>query len=228
MASRRTYGSYNDGCASAHALDLIGERWTLLVVRELLLGPKRFAELERDILGLSPTVLSQRLRELEERGIVERRTLPAPARVDVYGLTPWGARLEAVNAALSAWAVESPNLPWDADMSPDTLVLAMRAHARPVASVDGPVRVALTLEDSRLVDAPAVTYLATVSAEGTTVEREAEPGPVDAEIHATTAEWKACVIGGAPVESRPGTRVVGRADAAETVLLGTRLEVGSE
>jgi DNA-binding HxlR family transcriptional regulator len=64
MAARRRYGSYNDGCAAAHALDLIGERWTMIVVRELLLGPKRFSDLQRDVLGIGPGVLARRLHEL--------------------------------------------------------------------------------------------------------------------------------------------------------------------
>ena len=127
MAGRRTYGSYNDGCAAAHALDVVGDRWTMIVVRELLLGPKRFTQLQRDVVGIGPSVLAQRLHELEQHGVLTREHLPAPADVDVYALTAWGQRLEAVNTALSQWAVGSPTLPWDADMSPDTLVLAMRA-----------------------------------------------------------------------------------------------------
>ena len=77
MASRRTYGSYNDGCAAAHALDLIGDRWTLIVVRELLLGPKRFVDLERDVPGIGPSVLTQKLGALERAGVVRRETFGA-------------------------------------------------------------------------------------------------------------------------------------------------------
>src|SRR5690625_4143767 len=169
--SRRSYSSYNDGCAAAHALDLIGERWTLIVVRELFLGPKRFVELQRDVIGISPTVLSRRLRDLEARGIVTRSTLPAPARVDVYELTPWGSRLEAVNNALSMWVIASPALPWDADMSPDTLVLAMRAHARGDAALKSPVQVNLFLSDSRIELSEPVSYTAQVSQRGTSIEK---------------------------------------------------------
>jgi DNA-binding HxlR family transcriptional regulator len=73
VANMRTY---DDGCAAAHALDLVGERWALLVVRELLLGPKRFTDLRAGLPHASPNVLSQRLRELERAGIVRRRKLP--------------------------------------------------------------------------------------------------------------------------------------------------------
>ena len=102
MASRRTYGSYNDGCAAAHALDLIGDRWTLIVVRELLLGPKRFVDLERDVPGIGPSVLTQKLGALERAGVVRRETFGPPVRAGLYALTEWGYELEAVNAALSA------------------------------------------------------------------------------------------------------------------------------
>ncbi|HYY44678.1 MAG TPA: helix-turn-helix domain-containing protein, partial [Actinomycetota bacterium] len=71
-----TMRTYDDGCAAAHALDLIGERWALLVVRELLLGPKRFTDLRAGLPNASPNVLAQRLRELERAGVVRRRKLP--------------------------------------------------------------------------------------------------------------------------------------------------------
>lgn len=223
MGSRRSYSSYNDGCAASHALDLIGGRWTLLVVRELLLGPKRFADLQRDIVGISPTVLSQRLRDLTTRGIAVRRTLPAPARVDVYELTPWGARLEDVNTALSMWAAASPGLPKEADMSPDTLVLAMRAHARGATTLADPVSVTLSLIDSRLTEAEAVPYVALVTPEETTIEKTPTSGPTDAEVHTTTAEWKACVLGGASLADLTETRVTGSEAAVAALIEATRL-----
>lgn len=227
MSPRRDYSSYNDGCATAHALDLIGERWTLIVVRELLLGPKRFAELQRDILGIGPTVLSRRLQELEARGIAVRRTLPAPARVDVYELTPWGARLEAVNAALSMWGVESPSLPWDADMSPDTLVLAMRAHARGVPRLEGETVVNLHLVDSRVAEAEPVSYTARLTSERAVVEKSPTPPAADSDVFATTADWKACVIGGRAPADLPEIRVTGSDAGVQAILVATRFEGAS-
>ena len=85
--SRRGYG---DACGTAHALELIGERWALLVLRELLLGPRRFSELRADLPAISANVLTQRLKELEGRGLVRRRKLPPPASVQVYEATEWG------------------------------------------------------------------------------------------------------------------------------------------
>jgi DNA-binding HxlR family transcriptional regulator len=118
----RTYG---DGCGIAHALDLVGERWALLVVRELLLGPKRFTDLRHGLPNASPNVLSQRLRELERAGIVRRRRLPRPAGSWVYDLTAWGRDLEPSVRSLGAWAVRSPAFPRDAPVGSDSVVLAL-------------------------------------------------------------------------------------------------------
>lgn len=223
MVSRRSYGSYNDGCAAAHALDLVGERWTLIVVRELLLGPKRFSDIQRDVIGIGPAVFTQRLQGLEASGIVRRRRLPGPGRIDVYELTEWGYGLEAVNTALSLWAVASPALPREAEMSPDTVVLAMRAHTRPVPGCTGERRVALILTDSRHQDAEPVTYLARMSAQATTVTRSLEPGPTDAEVSATTHDWKACVIGGAALERLTNVLVSGSDDTVRQLVNATSL-----
>src|SRR3954454_24413170 len=108
MATMRTY---DDGCAAAHALDLVGERWALLVVRELVLGPKRFTDLRAGLPNASPNVLSQRLRELEESGVIARRQLPPPAGSTVYELTDWGRGLEPIVTALGDWAVASDGFP---------------------------------------------------------------------------------------------------------------------
>lgn len=221
MGTRRSYGSYNDGCAAAHALDLVGDRWTMVVVRELLLGPKRFTEIQHDVLGVGPAVLTQRLHDLESAGVLRRRRLPS--RVDAYELTGWGRELEAVNTALSRWAVASPTLPRDADMSPDTVVLAMRAHARPAPGLVDERRVVLHLTDSRYDDAEPVTYLATLSDEHTRVERSPEPPAADAEVRATTRAWKACVIGGVALEDLTDVRVVGDDAAVRTLIEATSL-----
>lgn len=223
MAARRSYGSYNDGCAAAHALDLIGDRWTMIVVRELLLGPKRFSDIQRDVIGIGPAVLTQRLHDLETGGIVRRRRLPVPGRIDVYELTEWGYGLEAVNTALSLWAVASPALPREADMSPDTVVLAMRAHARAASGGQDKRRVALILTDSRRQDAQPVTYLARMSTQCTTIDRSPEPEQADAEVSATTRNWKACVIGGVPLEQLPEIRVSGSADIVQQLINATAL-----
>jgi DNA-binding HxlR family transcriptional regulator len=122
MGAKRSYG---EGCLISHALDLVGERWAMLVVRELLLGPKRFTGLLNGLPGMSANVLSQRLRELEEAGVVSRRLDP-PSSAWVYELTEWGRGLERALFELGKWAADSPQqdrrLPWSAD----SLLLAIR------------------------------------------------------------------------------------------------------
>lgn len=223
MAARRSYGSYNDGCASAHALDLIGERWALIVVRELLLGPKRFLDLQRDIPGIGPAVLTHRLQDLEEAGIVVRTSLPAPAKVMVYDLTKWGRGLEAVNTALSLWAVHSPRLPFEADIGPDTLVLAMRAHARRLPEGTPECSISLNLSDSRDCGREPVEYLATMTDTGSTVTKTAGVGAVDAVVTSTTRAWKAVIIGGASLESEGDIAVTGNHDAVQALVDATKL-----
>jgi HxlR-like helix-turn-helix protein/SCP-2 sterol transfer family protein len=100
-------------------------------VRELLLGPKRFTDLRAGIPDISPNVLGQRLRELEESGIVRRRKLGPPAAVQVYELTEWGRELEPAILALGRWASHSPSFPVGAPMGPDSLVLALKASFDP-------------------------------------------------------------------------------------------------
>lgn len=100
--------SYDDACGAAHALDLIGERWALLVMRELMFGPKRFSDLRAGLPGISANVLTQRLERLEEIGAAKKRKLPPPAASHVYELTPWGYEIEPVLSVLGRWAARSP------------------------------------------------------------------------------------------------------------------------
>src|SRR5215216_1971754 len=136
MATRPTpkRRTYDDGCAAAHALDLVGERWALLVVRELLLGPKRFTDLRAGLPHASPNVLSERLRGLEEVGIVRRRRLPPPAASKIYELTAWGEELEPVIIRLGRWGARSPSKPADAPLGVDSLILSLRTMFDPGAA----------------------------------------------------------------------------------------------
>src|SRR5918997_6222030 len=91
---------YDDACAAAHALDLVGERWALLVMRELMMEPRRFSDLRASLPGISANVLTQRLESLETAGVLHRRKLPPPAASQVYELTPWGYEAEPIFQAL--------------------------------------------------------------------------------------------------------------------------------
>jgi DNA-binding HxlR family transcriptional regulator len=139
MTERRGYG---DPCGIARGLDVVGTRWALLVVRELMLGPKRFGDLRAGLPGMSAETLAQRLRQLEDEGVVRRTTLPPPARARVYELTDWGYDLRPVILALGRWGSRAPFPPGDAPLSPDAMMLALptafdAARARDVDATYG-------------------------------------------------------------------------------------------
>ena len=131
MAGKRSYG---DRCGIARALDVVGERWALLVVRELLLGPKRFTDLRAGLPHVGPDVLSQRLRELEQSGIVARRKLAPPAGSRVYELTDRGRELEPVILALGRWGSRAA-FPAGADVfGAESAILALKTLFAPPAA----------------------------------------------------------------------------------------------
>jgi DNA-binding HxlR family transcriptional regulator len=122
--TKRTYG---DRCGVARALDIVGERWALLVVRELLLGPKRFTDLRAGLPHVGPDILAQRLRELEASGIVRRGTLPPPAGSRIYELTERGHALEPVVVALGRFGSVAPFPPGEAQIGVDAVVIALKS-----------------------------------------------------------------------------------------------------
>jgi DNA-binding HxlR family transcriptional regulator len=127
----RTYG---DACGIARALDVIGDRWALLVVRDLVLGGKRFTDLRAGLPKVSPDVLAQRLRELERAGLVARRRLPAPAASQVYELTDRGRALEPVLLELGRWGSGAPFPDGDITFGPDAAMLALKTMFDPAAA----------------------------------------------------------------------------------------------
>ncbi|MBV8750711.1 MAG: transcriptional regulator [Candidatus Eremiobacteraeota bacterium] len=154
---KRAYGQY---CGLARALELVGERWALLIVRDLLVGPRRFSDLRRGLPRIPTNVLTTRLKELEEAGLVQRRLQPRPATGVVYELTPYGAELEAVVIQLGLWGAKSLGDPRDEDIvTPDLLTIALRTTFRPEAARGlratfelhvGPVVVNARIDDGRL------------------------------------------------------------------------------
>jgi DNA-binding HxlR family transcriptional regulator len=129
LVGKRTYG---DPCGIARALDAVGERWALLVVRELLLGPKRFTDLRTGLPNVGPDVLSQRLRELKDAGVVRRAKLPPPAASRVYELTERGRKLEPVVLALGRWGSQEPFPAEPGELGIDALMLALKTLFDPV------------------------------------------------------------------------------------------------
>ncbi len=152
---KRSKRTYSDACGIARALDVVGDRWALMVIRELMLGPKRFGDIRGGLPKLSADVLSQRLRDLEEDGIVRRTTLPPPAAVKVYELTPAGYELEPVLIALGRWGgANAPDPVIGVGMSFDSHILSLRTLFSPALAGDleatyelqlqsGPFRVAI-------------------------------------------------------------------------------------
>ena len=183
---RKRTRSYSDGCAASHALELMGERWALLVVRELVLGPKRFTDLRSGLPTISPNVLAQRLEELERTAIVNRRRLPGPASTWVYELTEWGAELEPVIMSLGRWAARSPNKP-DGPMSITSLILSFRTMFDPSAAADFEANIELALR--------AETFHAEIKKGRLSIERGAPRAP-DAKID-TDPDTLASVVYGA-------------------------------
>jgi DNA-binding HxlR family transcriptional regulator len=136
--SRRRYG---DACGAAHALELIGERWAMLVLRELLLGPKRFSDLRADLPGISANVLTQRLEQLEAAGVLTRRKLPPPASAQVYELTQWGYEGEPIIQALGRWATRSPAHDPSLPLSAVSFMLSFRTMLDPARACDIDARI---------------------------------------------------------------------------------------
>jgi DNA-binding HxlR family transcriptional regulator len=139
---------YHDACGAAHGLDLIGERWALLVVRELMLGPRRFGDLKKDLYGISANVLTQRLEGLEASGVVRRRKLPPPASVQVYELTEWGREIEPVFMVLGRWAARSPGHDPTLPISAVSIMLSFKTMFDPVRAGEAAMVVGFVLDDT--------------------------------------------------------------------------------
>ena len=146
---------YDDACAAAHALDLVGERWALLVIRELMLGPRRFSDLRRGLPGISANVLSQRLTQLEGFGIVTRGGLRQLPGVSVYALTDWGREIEPVFQALGRWGVRSP-FRQGGSFSAASFLLSLRTMFDPGKAAGQRLRIGLVADgvmlDARVAD----------------------------------------------------------------------------
>ena len=175
MFVARTYG---DRCGIARALDLVGERWALLVVRELLLGPKRFTDLRAGLPHVGPDVLAQRLRELQAAGIVRRRRLPPPVPARVYELTTRGAALEPVVLALGRWGSVAPVAAPDAGIGPDALAVALKTLFDPAAAagLDATYELALGVHVFTVRVADGRIDVARGAAERADARLEAAPG----------------------------------------------------
>jgi DNA-binding HxlR family transcriptional regulator len=180
----RTYG---DACAAARALDVVGERWALLIVRELLFGPKRFTDLQAGMPAARPSVLSQRLRELAGAEVIRRRNLGPPTRVWVYELTEWGRDLEPILTHLGRWGRRLPLPHPDADLGPDALMLALKSHFDAGKAGDLDATYLIALGDDH--------FAVRVGAGRLEISRSEPHDPVLA-VHTDAAAWRAVVLEG--------------------------------
>jgi DNA-binding HxlR family transcriptional regulator len=130
-----TVRSYDDPCGIARALDVLGDRWALLVVRELIFGPKRFVQLRAGLHGISPNVLSQRLRDLQDAGVVHQDVLDLPAGVAIYELTRRGRTLEPILLELGRWGSQE-QVTTATELSVNALLLALKTVFDPAEAVD--------------------------------------------------------------------------------------------
>ena len=206
--------SYDDACGAAHALDLVGERWALLVMRELMLGPKRFSDLRADLPGISANVLTQRLEGLEAVGVLVRRRLPPPVSTQVYELTPWGYECEPIFQVLGRWAARSPSHDPSLPLSAVSLLLSFRTMFDPERAGGLHARIGFEIGRERFV----------VRIEDGRIEAErGEPKDADLVFTGTPPAVAAAVYGGVPLEALEANgalRIVGdRALAARFVTL---------
>jgi DNA-binding HxlR family transcriptional regulator len=142
---------FDDACGLAHAMELLGERWGMLVMRELAYGPRRFSELKADLQGISANVLTQRLTELESRGLVRKVRLPPPASVQVYQATDWGLEAVPVIASLGRWAARSPMHDPTLPMSHVSTIMSLQTLLSPALAQGIDARIGFRFGDADYV-----------------------------------------------------------------------------
>jgi DNA-binding HxlR family transcriptional regulator len=184
-------------------MELLGERWAMLVLRELAYGPRRFSELKADLVGISANVLTQRLTELEARGLVRRAKLPPPASVQVYEATEWGLEVVPLIASLGRWAARSPWHDPTLQMSHVSVMMSLQTLISPALAEGLDVRIGFRFGD--------IGYVATVCDGRLDVDR-ASVADCDVVFAGAPSQIAAVIHGGAPFEL---IRVEGDMELAE-------------
>jgi len=182
---------YEDACGLAHAMELLGERWAMLVLRELAYGSRRFSELKADLKGISANVLAQRLAELEERKLVRKTKLAPPASVQVYEATEWGLEVVPLIASLGRWAARSPWHNPALQMSHVSVIMSLQTLLSAKLAEGLDARIGFNFGD--------VSYVTTIRDGRLEVERGALEG-CDVEFAGTPSDVAAVIHGGAPLE----------------------------
>lgn len=200
---------YNDACGAAFALELVGERWSILVVRELMFGPRRFGELKNGLPGISANILTQRLTSLEQERILFRRKLPPPASAQVYELTEWGYLAEPILSELGRWATRSPEHNPTLPFSAASAMLSFRTMLSRERQGDLTATIGFRFDDDG--------FVATLDAHGITIVR-ADPKTADVVFDTTPPMLAGAVYGGVPLadlEAEGVMRITGDRDLAE-------------
>lgn len=182
---------YDDACGLAHAMELLGERWAMLVLRELAYGPRRFSGLKADLPGISANVLAQRLGELEERRLVRKVKLPPPASVQVYEATEWGLEATPLIASLGKWAARSPLHDPTLPMSHVSVMMSLQTLLSPERATG--------LEAAFGFRMGEVGYVAILADGRLTVERR-EAKDCDVTFVGSPTDIVAVIHGGAPFD----------------------------
>ena len=183
---------FDDACGLAHAMELLGERWAMLVLRELAYGPRRFSELKSDLRGISANVLTQRLNELEGRGLIRKIRLPPPASVQVYESTPWGLEAIPVIASLGRWAARSPLHNPALRMSHVSVVMSLQTLISAERAEGLDARVGFRFGDTN--------YVVTVHDGALDVAR-GDGGPCDVTFIGSPTDIAGVIHGGAPFDT---------------------------
>jgi DNA-binding HxlR family transcriptional regulator len=197
-------------------MELIGARWSYPILRELMLGPKRFAALLASVRGITPAVLSTRLREMTSAGLIEPTTLRAPANAAVYDLTPWARELAPILRELGRWAQSSPARAVGGGLTPDAVVQAMITMAGlPPARA---LRIQLLLVDERVDPHAEHAYRVQWSDSGFTAERGEFPDATDA-ARCDSSAWGRVLFAGLPL-AESGARLTGDPAVVRTLVEG--------
>lgn len=196
---------YDDACGTALALEIVGERWALLIMRELVFGPRRFSELRANLPGISANVLTQRLQGLEATGVLTRRTLASPANVHVYALTDWGLEAQPMMRDLGRWAARSPRHDPFAFMSPASAMMSLQTLVDPDKARALDLIVGIRFPNDAF----------TARAAGGTIEViRGEPDDPAAIFTGDTMQLRVTFYGKAPFGAAEGMTVTGDLDAA--------------
>lgn len=190
---------YDDACGTALALELVGERWSLLIVRELMFGGRRFGELKASLTGISANILTQRLEWMEASGILNRRRLPPPASVQVYELTPWGYESETAIQELGRWAVRSHDHDVTLPLSAASIMMSFRTmytRERAQDLVGRTIGFAMGAEH----------FVATLEPDQIAIRRSEDPS--DARFESDPMTLASVVYGGRPLADAEGAGVL--------------------